>query len=50
MIDSFHSSGSVSFFQIEVISLWISKQIDLPPALIKYGTLLKEEEMSKAVS
>ena len=34
MIDSFHSSGSFSFFQIEVISLWISKQIVLPPALI----------------
>jgi len=31
MIDSFHSSGSFSFFQIEVISLWISKKIVLPP-------------------
>ena len=34
MIDSFHSSDSFSFFQMEVISLWISKQIVLPPALI----------------
>ena len=32
MIDSFHSSGNFSFFQIEVISLWISKQIVPPPA------------------
>jgi hypothetical protein len=31
MVDSFHS---FSFFQIEVISLWISKQIVLPSALI----------------
>jgi len=34
IIDSFHSSGSFSFFQIEVINLWISKQIVLPLALI----------------
>jgi len=34
MIDSFHSSGSFSFFQIEVISLRFSKQIVLPSALI----------------
>ena len=34
MIDSFHSSGNFSFFQIEVISLWISEQIFPPPALI----------------
>ena len=35
MIDSFHSSGSFSFFQIEVISLWISKQI----VVIIYNTV-----------
>ena len=34
MIDSFHSSGSFSFFQIEVIILRISKKIVLPPTLI----------------
>jgi len=30
MIDSFHSSGNSSLFQIELISLWISDQIVLP--------------------
>ena len=34
MINSFHSSGNFSFFQIEVISLWISPQIVSPPVLI----------------
>ena len=34
MIDPFYTSGNFSFFQIEVISLWISKHIVLPPALI----------------
>jgi hypothetical protein len=33
MIDSFHSSGSFCLFQIEIISLWISQLIVLPPAL-----------------
>ena len=33
-IDSFHSSGNFSFFEIEVISLWISPQVVPPPALI----------------
>ena len=34
IIDSFHSSGNSSLFQIEIISLWIAQQIVLPPALI----------------
>ena len=39
MIDSFHSSGNSSFFQIEVIRLWISKKIVLPPALMSSGSI-----------
>jgi hypothetical protein len=31
MTDSFHSSGNSSLFQIEIISLWISVWIILPP-------------------
>ena len=34
MIDSFHSLGNYSLFEIEIISLWISEQIFLLPALI----------------
>jgi hypothetical protein len=34
MINSFHSSGNSSLFQIEIISLWISQWIVLPPTLI----------------
>jgi len=34
MIDSFHSSGSSSLFQIELISSWISEKIVLLPASI----------------
>ena len=34
MIDSFLSSGNSSLFQTEIISLWISQQMVLPPALI----------------
>ena len=34
MIDSFHSFGNSSLFQIEIISLWIAERIVLPPALI----------------
>ena len=34
MIDSFHSSGNTSLFQIDIISLWIALQIVLTPALI----------------
>ena len=34
MIDSSHSSGNSSLFQIQIISLWIALQIVLPPALI----------------
>ena len=34
MINSFHSSDNSSLFQIELISLWISEQIVLHPALI----------------
>jgi hypothetical protein len=34
VIDSFHSSGSSSLFQIELISLWISEQIVLLPASV----------------
>jgi hypothetical protein len=37
MIDSFHCSGSSSLFQIGIISLWISQQTVLPPALILLG-------------
>jgi len=33
MIDSLHSSGKSSFFQIELMSLLISEWIVLPPAL-----------------
>jgi hypothetical protein len=35
MIDSFHSSGNSSLFQIELIGFGISKLIFLPRALIK---------------
>jgi hypothetical protein len=34
MIDSSHTSGNSSLFQIELISLWISEQIVLLPASI----------------
>jgi len=34
VINSFHSSGSSFLFQIELINLWISERIVLPPALI----------------
>jgi hypothetical protein len=34
MIDSFHSSGSPSLFQIELIYLWLSKWIVLYPAVL----------------
>jgi len=34
MTDPFHCSGNSSFFQIELISLWCSEWIVLPPALI----------------
>jgi len=34
MIDSLHSSGNSSLFQIEIINLWIAQRIVLPPALI----------------
>ena len=33
-IDSFLSSRNISLFQLELISLWISERIVLPPALI----------------
>ena len=36
MIGSFHFSGNSSLFQIELISLWISERIVLPPALILF--------------
>ena len=39
MVDSFYSSGNFSF-QIEVISLWIFKQIVLPPALISSAGII----------
>jgi hypothetical protein len=34
MINSFHSSGNSSLFQIEIISFWVAQLIFLPPALI----------------
>ena len=34
MIDSFHSSGKSSLFQVELITSWISLQIVLPLAII----------------
>ena len=34
IIDPFHSSGSSSLFQIEIISLWIAQRIVPPTALI----------------
>ena len=34
IIDSFHSSGNSSLFQTELVSLWMSQQTVLPPALI----------------
>ena len=37
MIDPFHYSGNSSSFQIELITLWTSEQIFLPPALINYA-------------
>jgi hypothetical protein len=37
MIDSFHSLGNSTLFQIEIISLWISQQIVPSPALILLG-------------
>jgi hypothetical protein len=37
MIDSFHSSGNSSLFQIEIINLWISQRIVLHPALINFA-------------
>ena len=40
MIDSFHSSGNFSLFQIEIIRLWISERIVLPPALINSAGIL----------
>ena len=36
MIDYFHSSGNSSLFQIELIRLWISEWILVPPSLISY--------------
>jgi hypothetical protein len=34
MIDSFHFSSNSSLLKIELICLWISERIVLPPALI----------------
>jgi len=34
MIASFHSSGNSFFFQIELINLWITERLVLPPNLI----------------
>jgi len=36
MIDSFHSSGNFSLFQIEIISLWISEEIVLPSVFYQF--------------
>jgi hypothetical protein len=33
-MESFHSPGNSYLFQMELISLWISERIVLPPALI----------------
>jgi hypothetical protein len=33
-MDSFHCCGNSSLFQIELVSLWISKRDALPPAWI----------------
>jgi len=39
MIDSFYSSGNYSLFRIQIISLWISQWIVLPPSLINSATI-----------